>query len=64
MIVCSCNVIRANDIRAAVRRGCSDAESCYRSMGCEFQCGGCRDLADEIVDDTLSAPATEAPRAA
>ena len=49
MIVCSCNVIRDCDIRAAAMRGCADAESAYRSMGCEFECGGCQHLADEIV---------------
>ncbi|QDP19171.1 (2Fe-2S)-binding protein [Sphingomonas xanthus] len=64
MIVCSCNVIRANDIRAAVRRGCADSDSCYRAMGCEFQCGGCRDMADEIVDEMLARPRDEAAQAA
>lgn len=57
MIVCSCNLIRDADIRAAARRGHMDAESAYRSMGCEFQCGGCRDHADEIVEDARAAPA-------
>ncbi|PZT89499.1 MAG: (2Fe-2S)-binding protein [Citromicrobium sp.] len=49
MIVCSCNIIRENDIRAAARRGCPDAETAYRSMGCAFQCGACEDHADDIV---------------
>ena len=57
MIVCSCNVIRAADLRAAAARGCKDAESAYRSMGCEFKCGGCRDLADDIVEEARRAPA-------
>ncbi len=56
MIVCSCNVIRAADLRAAANRGCRDAESAYRSMGCEFQCGGCRDLAEDILHEALAAP--------
>ena len=64
MIVCSCNVIRDCDIRAAARRGCTDAESAYRSMGCEFECGGCQDLADEIVREEHSKPATVGKRAA
>ena len=54
MIVCSCNVIRDCDIRAAVARGCRDAEAAYRSMGCEFECGGCRDMAEEIVEQARS----------
>lgn len=54
MIVCSCNVIRDCDIRAAAQRGCADAEAAYRSMGCEFECGGCQDLADGIVREARS----------
>ncbi|HWJ59430.1 MAG TPA: (2Fe-2S)-binding protein [Sphingomicrobium sp.] len=64
MIVCSCNVIRDCDIRAAARRGARDAEDAYRSMGCEFQCGGCQDLADEIVFDELKKPRLVRSRAA
>ena len=56
MIVCSCNVIRENDIRAAAHRGHVDAESAYRSMGCEFECGGCRDHAEEILEDARANP--------
>lgn len=56
MIVCSCNVIRDCDIRAAAGRGCKDAESAYRSMGCEFECGGCEDLAEDIIRDVLDSP--------
>jgi bacterioferritin-associated ferredoxin len=56
MIVCSCNVIRDCDIRAAADRGCKDAESAYAAMGCEFECGGCQDLADDIIHDALATP--------
>ena len=64
MIVCSCNVIRENDIRAAARRGHCSAEAAYRSMGCEFECGGCEDHAEELIADTLAQVAKAAPRAA
>lgn len=64
MIVCSCNVIRDCDIRAAADRGCADAESAYRSMGCEFECGGCRDHADEIVEEVRSSTIEVGRRAA
>ena len=56
MIVCSCNVIRDCDIRAAAERGCRDAETAYRSMGCEFECGGCEDHAQEIIEEAIAAP--------
>ncbi|MBB3764371.1 (2Fe-2S)-binding protein [Sphingomicrobium lutaoense] len=49
MIICSCNVIRERDIRDAARKGHPCAVSAYRSMGCEFQCGGCEDHADHII---------------
>ena len=64
MIVCSCNVIRDCDIRAAAGRGCKDAESAYASMGCEFECGGCKDLADEIVEQARANPPAMDQRAA
>lgn len=64
MIVCSCNLIRENDIRAAARRGHRDADELYRSMGCEFECGGCRDHAEEVIAETLAEPESSAPRAA
>ena len=50
MIVCSCNAIREDDIRTAARCGQRSAESVYRSLGCEFECGCCADYAQEIVD--------------
>jgi bacterioferritin-associated ferredoxin len=56
MIVCSCNLIREADIRAAAHRGHKDAESAYRSMGCEFECGGCANLADRIIEEALANP--------
>jgi bacterioferritin-associated ferredoxin len=49
MILCSCNAIREDQVRDAARRGCPCADSAYRSLGCEFQCGSCRDYAEELV---------------
>ena len=51
MIVCSCNAIREDELRGAVRRGCPCPDSAYRSLGCEFQCGSCRDYAEEVIDE-------------
>ena len=50
MILCSCNAIRESDVRAAARRGCPNADSAYRSLGCAFECGSCRDFAEELVE--------------
>ncbi|MCY7338466.1 MAG: (2Fe-2S)-binding protein [Sphingomonas bacterium] len=49
MILCSCNAIREDEVRAAARRGCPCPESAYRSLGCEFQCGSCRDHAEDLI---------------
>lgn len=54
MIVCSCNAIREDEVRAAARRGCPCPDSAYRSLGCEMQCGSCRDYAAEIIDEERS----------
>jgi len=50
MIVCSCNAIREDEVRAAARRGCPCPDSAYRSLGCDFQCGSCHDYAAEIIE--------------
>jgi len=49
MIVCSCNAIREDELRAATRRGCPCPDSAYRALGCQFECGSCRDYAEELV---------------
>ena len=51
MIICSCNAIREDELRQAARRGCPCPESAYRSLGCQFECGSCRDFAEEVVAD-------------
>jgi bacterioferritin-associated ferredoxin len=52
MIVCSCNAIREDELREAVRRsGASTADAAYRALGCEFECGSCADYAQEIIDE-------------
>ena len=51
MIVCSCNVIREDEIRAAARQGSRTPECAYAKLGCEPQCGCCLDYAQELIDD-------------
>ena len=50
MIVCSCNAIREDEIRQAARQGVRGADSVYRLLGCDFECGCCADYAQEIID--------------
>ena len=54
MIVCVCNAIREDDVRKAARRGAPCAESAYRSLGFEPDCGSCLNHADRIVHDERS----------
>ena len=49
MIVCSCNVIRAAEIRQAAREGAEDFEQAYAALGCRVQCGGCEDHAEALI---------------
>ena len=49
MIVCSCNVIRAEEIRCAAREGAEDFEEAYAALGCRVQCGGCEDHAEALI---------------
>jgi bacterioferritin-associated ferredoxin len=51
MIVCSCNVIRDEEIREAARNGSRTPEAAYAMMGCEPICCCCLDYAQELIDD-------------
>ena len=51
MIVCSCNAIREEEIRAAARCGSACPESAYAALGCEPQCRCCLSYAQEIIDE-------------
>ena len=54
MIVCSCNVIREEEIREAARKGSPTPETAYATLGCEPLCGCCLDYAQEIIDEERS----------
>ncbi len=51
MIVCICNAIRENDLRAAARSCRGDADAVYRALGHAPQCRQCLDEAAEILDE-------------
>lgn len=54
MIVCVCNAIREDELRAAARQGAPCARSAYKSLGCEPQCGTCLPCAREVIDEERS----------
>ena len=49
MILCVCNALTEDEVRAAARRGAPCAEAAYRSLGCEPQCGTCLCHADYVI---------------
>ena len=51
MIVCICNAIREEELRASARRGAPCARTAYKSLGCEVQCGMCLPAAKEVIAD-------------
>jgi bacterioferritin-associated ferredoxin len=54
MIVCSCNVIREDEILDAARKGSRTPEAAYASLGHEPQCGCCLGYAQELIDEELA----------
>jgi bacterioferritin-associated ferredoxin len=56
MIVCSCNVLSDDDIRAAVTDS-SDAvrhaKQVYGCLGCSAECGRCARTIKTIIDEAL-----------
>lgn len=57
MIVCSCNVIREQQIRDAARQGVWAVDEVYAQLGCELNCGKCLPFAEEIIQEQTRAAA-------
>ena len=55
MIVCVCNAIRENEVRAAARAGASCPSAVYRAKGAKPRCGQCFSFAREIIASELAA---------
>jgi bacterioferritin-associated ferredoxin len=51
MIVCVCNAIREDELRAVARQGAPCARSAYKSLGVELQCGTCLPCARDVIDE-------------
>ena len=56
MIVCVCNAIREDELRAAARKGATCPIDAYKSLGFEPLCGCCLDCAQEVIDDEHALP--------
>ncbi|SDG52504.1 BFD-like [2Fe-2S] binding domain-containing protein [Bradyrhizobium sp. Rc2d] len=56
MIVCSCNVLSDDDIRAAVAESddaVRHAKQVYGCLGCSAECGRCARTIKTIIDEAL-----------
>ncbi|HXH46161.1 MAG TPA: (2Fe-2S)-binding protein [Bradyrhizobium sp.] len=56
MIVCSCNVLSDEDIRAAVAEAddaVRHAKQVYGCLGCSAECGRCARTIKTIIDEAL-----------
>ena len=51
MIVCVCNAITEDEVRAAARAGATCPDTAYARLGCEPHCGCCLDYAQDLIDD-------------
>lgn len=57
MIVCVCNAIREEDLRAAARKGATCPVDAFASLDSEPLCGCCLDCVQEVIDDEHATPA-------
>ena len=57
MIVCSCNVLSDQDVRAALGAGEAPrtASQIYGCLGCNPQCGRCARTIRTIMDEAITA---------
>lgn len=54
MIVCHCNVVRAEEIRTEVRLGATCPDSVAARCGAGARCGGCRLAVDAVIVDEVA----------
>ena len=57
MIVCVCNAIREDELRAVARQGEREPICAYKALGFEPMCGCCLDYAQDVIDDEHKKPA-------
>jgi len=65
MYICLCNGYTDRDITFAVQEGgATCADSAYKVLGHDFNCGTCRDCAQCVVDEALEgvAPRDNGPK--
>ncbi|MCM8730788.1 (2Fe-2S)-binding protein [Hephaestia sp. GCM10023244] len=64
MVVCICNALREDDVRAAARGGATSVCQAYRTFDRQPKCGQCACFAREIIDAEHAAMESEMRAAA
>jgi bacterioferritin-associated ferredoxin len=64
MYVCVCNAVTDRAIREAAQRGVSTLGELMLATGCGACCGSCRELALQILDESVDATRCLVPVAA
>lgn len=54
MIVCHCNVVRADDIRSEVRLGAASVDEVGARCGAGTRCGGCIPAVEDVIVDEMT----------
>ena len=61
MYVCICNGITDKQVRKAAKAGVRNLWDLQMELGVASNCGSCKDVAMEIVRDTIEAPGCAEP---
>jgi len=51
MIVCVCHGVRCNKIRSVIADGAETVDAVGRACGAGTDCGSCRDMIEEMIDE-------------
>lgn len=54
MIVCHCNVVRADDIRTEVRLGATSVDEVAARCAAGTRCGGCIPAVEDVIVDEIT----------
>lgn len=63
MIVCVCNAIREEQLRAEARKGARAPARAYAQLGCKAKCGSCLPYACKIIAEERAEIAAAPARA-
>lgn len=62
MIVCVCHGVPCNRIRSVVREGAETVDAVGAACGAGTDCGSCRDMIEELIEETAPAGSRECSR--